>query len=220
MRELTSDTIIHVLTYPDFEETILTEDALIEDAKKYEIGQISEKTGLQKCLVNGRIIWLLPMQNSGFVNRRLSTDEMNTLLKSCKRAKPTEEVKKLQSSKEALKNYTNLVIDWKERPVKSPILNGIRIRLDNESYTHLVKKNGKPRNENDIIRRCSLLPYMRDILERTGKPAEHTIKDGNERFSIVGKANINGTDKGIKILIKRKTDGKYYYFSIMDIEIV
>ena len=162
----------------------------------------------------------MPIQNSGFINRRLEPNEMNTLLKSCKKARPTEEVKYTKNVNEALKHYTNLVIDWNDKPVKSPIMNGIRIRLDNESYTHLVKKNGKPRKENDIIRRCILLPYMRDILERTGKPAEHTIKDGNERYSIVGKANINGTDKGIKILIKRKTDGKYYYFSVMDIEII
>ena len=119
-----------------------------------------------------------------------------------------------------MSHYTNLVKDWNERPVKCPILNGVRIRLDKDSYTHLVKKDGKKRNDNDIIRRCTLLPYVRDILERTGKPAEYSRDKRNESYAIVGKANVQGIDKGIKVVVQRHTDGKYFYFSVMDIEII
>lgn len=75
-------------------------------------------------------------------------------------------------------------------------------------FTH--KKGGVPRDPKDIIRRGYLLPYIRDILERTGKPVEHTIENKNESYSIAGKANIKGIDKGIKIIVSRHTDGKYF----------
>lgn len=56
MAELTGSTRIRLSQIIDLE---LWADAFVEDAKHYEIGEISQKTGLQKTLVNGRIVWLL-----------------------------------------------------------------------------------------------------------------------------------------------------------------
>ena len=200
---------------------IAREKLLTEDAEHYEIGEISKKTGKQKCLINGKIIWLLPIQNGTFNNGRLSPSDLNELLKSCKKAKASPNyAPKKPTLREALKCYNDMKQDWIKNPVISPFFNNARIRLDKDSDYHFTHTRGAKRNSNDIIRRGYLLPYVRDILERSGKPAEHTIDKNNESYSIAGKANIKGTDKGIKIIVSRHTDGKYYYFSIMDITLI
>ena len=217
MRELSGDTRIHVLTYPDFEEVILTEDALIEDAKKYEIGDISTKTGLQKCLVNGRIVWLLPHQGQGFSNTKLSKGDLKTLAKSAKIASADGQLN-APTVKDAEKYMQFMMSSWKQNPVKSPLFNNARIRLDRMSYNHLFKTKGKQRAPKEFIERAECLPYVRDILERSGKPAEHLIYNGSESYSVIGKANINGADKGIKIIISRHTDGRYFYLSVFSLK--
>ena len=68
------------------------------------------------------------------------------------------------------------------------------------------------------IERAECLPYVRDILERTGKPAEHLISGGNESYSVIGKANINGTEQGIKVIISKHTDGRYFYLSVFSLK--
>lgn len=47
MRELTPNTKIKIITYPDFEGIYIKENELIEDAQKYNVGDISKKTGLE-----------------------------------------------------------------------------------------------------------------------------------------------------------------------------
>ena len=65
------------------------------------------------------------------------------------------------------------------------------------------------------------MPYIRDILERSGKPAEHLIDKYNDNvYSIVGKGIIDGVEKGIKALVVRRTDGHDYYLSVMDLKII
>lgn len=65
------------------------------------------------------------------------------------------------------------------------------------------------------------MPYIRDILERSGKPAEHLIdKYSDNVYSVVGKGVIDGVEKGIKALVVRRTDGHYYYLSVMDLKII
>ena len=48
---------------------IVREKLLTEDAEHYEIGDISKKTGKQKCLVNGKIVWLLKGQKESLIDR-------------------------------------------------------------------------------------------------------------------------------------------------------
>ena len=218
MRELNGNTRIRLSQILDFKYWL---NGLVEDAHKYEIGEISKKTGLQKCLVNGRIVWLLPSQFQGFNNGRLTDNDLNTLLKSCKKARQSPNyAPKKPTVQEALNCYSDMKNDWNNNPVICPFLNGAKIRLDAASDEHFTKTKGKPRPPNDIIRRGYLLTYVRDILERSGKPAEHIKNNNKESFSIVGKGNIKGIDKGIKVVITRKNKGKYYYFSVMDIQII
>lgn len=72
MTELTGSTRIRLSQIFDLE---LWADAFVEDAKHYNIGEISQKTGLQKSLVNGRIVWLLPKQGGGFLQGKMGTPE-------------------------------------------------------------------------------------------------------------------------------------------------
>lgn len=219
MRELTGDTKIRVAQYPDFEEFILSEPGLIEDAQTYNIGDISKKTGLQKCLVNGRIVWLLPHQSSGFSQTKMAPGDLKTLAKSTKKAKPDSQLQ-TPTVKGAKKYMKYMMGSWKTNPVTSPFFNNAKIRLDGMSYKHLFETHGKPRPPADIVRRAKCLPYVRDILQRTGKPAEHLVGKKNESYSIVGKANIDGTDRGIKVIVSKHTDGKYFYLSVMDLKII
>lgn len=217
MRELKKDTKIKIITYPDFEEIIIKENELVEDAQKYKIGDISQKTGLQKCMVNGRIVWLLPHQNGNFKQAKMQKATLKLLAKSAKKAKPDGKLN-VKSVKDA-HNYLNYMITtWKKNPVKSPFFNNARIRLDRMSYNHLFQTKGKQRPSHEIIERAECLPYVRDILERTGKPAEHLISNENESYSIIGKANINGTEQGIKVIISKHTDGRYFYLSVFSLK--
>lgn len=217
MRELTPDTKIKIKIYPDFEEILIKDQELIEDAQKYNVGDISKKTGLQKCMVNGRIVWLLPHQNGNFTQAKMQKADLKLLAKSAKKAKPDGKLN-APSVKEA-QNYLNYMINtWKTHPVKSPFFNNARIRLDRMSYNHLFQTKGKQRSSREIIERAECLPYVRDILERTGKPAEHLISGGNESYSVIGKANINGTEQGIKVIISKHTDGRYFYLSVFSLK--
>lgn len=60
---------------------------LTEDAKRYKVGEISQKTGLQKCLVNGNIVWLLPGQNSDYLQTRMQKSDAKQLASSAKLAR-------------------------------------------------------------------------------------------------------------------------------------
>ena len=51
-----------------------------------------------------------------------------------------------------------------------------------------------------------------------GKPTEHLISGGNESYSVIGKANINGTEQGIKVIISKHTDGRYFYLSVFSLK--
>lgn len=218
MRELTPDTKIKIITYPDFEGIYIKENELIEDAQKYNVGDISKKTGLQKCMVNGRIVWLLPHQNGNFTQAKMQKADLKLLAKSAKKAKPDGKLNSL--SVQGAKSYMNYIkTEWKKRPVKCPFFNNAKIRLDSTSYKHLFETHGVPRPSQDVIRRAKLLPYVRDVIERSGKPAEHYIENGKESYSIIGRANINGKDTGIKVIISlHRNDNNYYYLSVMDLK--
>lgn len=219
MRKLTGDTKIRVVQYPDFEEYQLTETGMIEDATQYNIGDISKKTGLQKCLVNGRIVWLLPHQGSGFSKTKMTKGDLKTLAKSSKKARSDAQLQ--TPTVKGAKNYMKYMMSsWKKNPVKSPFFNNAKIRLDGMSYKHLFETHGKQRPSADIVRRAKCLPYVRDILQRTGKPAEHLVGTKDESYSVIGKANIDGIDQGIKVLVSKHTDGKYFYLSVMDLKII
>ena len=219
MRELTPDTKIKIITYPDFEEIFIKDQLLIEDAQKYNVGDISQKTGLQKCMVNGRIVWLLPHQNGNFTQAKMQKADLKILAKSAKKAKPDTQ-QQIQTVKEAKKYIKNMMKTWKTNPVVSPFFNNSKIRLDGMSYKHLFETHGRQRPSADIVRRAKCLPFVRDILQRTGKPAEHLITQKNESYSIIGKANIDGIVRGIKIIVTKHTDGKYFYLSVMDLKII
>lgn len=217
MRELTGETFITILTYPDFEEIKQSENSLAEDAEKYNIGDISKKTGLQKCLVNGRIVWLLPHQGQGFSRSKMQKNDLKKLAKSARKAKADGKLNSL-TVKEAESYMKYMITSWKKSPVKSPLFNNSRIRLDRMSYNHLFQTKGNQRSANEIIERAECLPYVRDILERSGKPAEHLVYNGNESYSVIGKAEMNGTEQGIKIIVSRHTDGRYFYLSVFSLK--
>ena len=186
MRELSGSTIIRVKR----PRPALTGDtrirlsqirdlaAWIED-RRYKIGEISQTTGLQKCLINGNIVWLLPSQNSNFNQGKLSKADTKTLAKSTKPARPDGVFNYTGNVKNDATKYLNYMKQtWKTNPVRARYLNNARVRLNSLSYKHLFETKGKPRPIKEVKERAECLPFVRDILERSGKPADHTIKNG------------------------------------------
>ncbi len=107
---------------------------------------------------------------------------------------------------------------WAKNPVKARYLNNAEIRLNSMSYKHLFETKGEPRPSAEIKERAECLPYVRDILERTGKPSDHTIDEkGKESYTIVGRANINQKDRSIKVVISRNKNDEYFYLSVFKI---
>lgn len=206
MKTLTADTRIRLNQIKELRE-------LIEDAKRYEINEISEKTGLQKCLVEGRIVWLLPVQNQSFSNESLGDAGLKRLAKSAKKARAAKPLNNL-TIKDIKKYLIEMSKDWKNNPVKCPFLGNTRVRFDDKGFEHFFKTKGKERPKNEVIERAECLPFMRDIIERSGKPAEHLKNKNGESYSIIGKAIINGKERGIKVIIERRPSGNYFYFSL------
>lgn len=211
--KLTGDTRIRLSQVLDF---YYWNHPLIDDAHKYNIGEISQKTGLQKCLINGRTVWLLPGQNSNFLNKKMSKPDTKQLAKSCKKARADGYVSFKSGVKNGARNYLNHMTNtWKTNPVKVPFLNNATIGINKFSHYHLFNTKGKPRSLPEIKRRAECLPYVRDILERTGKPADHyTNSKGQESYSIVGKANIGGKDRELQVIISKDSHKNHYYLSV------
>lgn len=232
MRELTADTIIRVkasrppltgdtrIRLRQILDFYYWNNPLILDAHKYEIGEISKTTGLQKCLINGRIVWLLPGQNSDFLHKKMSKPDTKQLAKSCKKARADGYINFNKSIKNAARSYLNhMTKAWQQNPVRVPFLNNAIIGINKFSHYHLFKTKGKPRSEKEIRSRAECLPYVRDILERTGKPADHYINNkGQESYSIVGRANINGIDRELQVIISKDSHKNHYYLSVFKLK--
>lgn len=218
MRELTGGTKIRLSQVLDFQ---FWSGALTMDARKYKIGEISTKTGLQKCLVNGRIVWLLPKQNSNFLQQKMSKPDTKALAKSCKRARPDGAVNFSSGIKNGARSYLkHMAVSWKKNPVKIPFLkNNSEVGVNGFSTYHLFVTKGKPRPLKEIKARAECLPYVRDVIERAGKPADHYFnKKHEESYSIVGRANINGNDREIQVIISRDKQSRLFYLSVFKLK--
>ncbi len=219
MTELTSSTRIRLSQIIDFE---LWADAFVEDAKHYNIGEISEKTGLQKTLVNGRIVWLLPKQGGGFYQGKMGVGSEKMLAGTAKLARPDGQIvfTERRNIRNDARSYLNhMYVSWKNNPVICPFLNYARVGLNNKSFDHLFKTHGKLRPPNVVKDRAECLPYVRDILQRTGKPADHFINArGEESYSIVGLANINNRNQEVLVVISREPSDNYFYLSVFKIK--
>ena len=199
---------------------IAREKLLTEDAEHYEIGEISKKTGKQKCLINGNIVWLLPSQKSDYLQTRMTKADSKDLASSAKLARADGSIIFGQNIRQSARKYLNYMqTSWTKNPVKARYLKNAEIRLNNMSYKHLFETKGKPRPVAQIKERAECLPYVRDILERSGKPADHTIDaNGKESYTIVGRANINKKDRNIKVVISRNKNDEYFYLSVFEIK--
>ena len=186
---------------------------ITEDAKHYKIGEISTKTGLQKCLVNGNIVWLLPNQQSDFLQTRMQKSDAKVLASSAKLARADGYISFKGNIKNAAKNYLNhMKISWNKNPIKIKYLNNAFVVLNNFSIHHFFySKNNKPRPITEIKERAECLPYVKDILERSGKPVDHTINNkGEESYTFIGKAKINNNIKKILVVISKEPKGFFY----------
>ena len=213
MSELTGSTRIRLSQIIDLD---LWLDCFVEDAKHYNIGEVSSKTGLQKCLVNGRIVWLLPKQGENPYPDDTTKSEERKLAGSAKLAKPDGQITftKPDGLRNDVRNYFNYMIStWKDRPVRCPFLNYAQIGLDELSYRHIFESGKKSREPEDVRARAECLPFLRDILQRTGKPAKYSDEGGKESYTIVGRAEINGRKRKVLVVIRKDPEDKFFHLS-------
>ncbi len=163
--------------------------------------------------------WLLPGQNSDYLQTRMQKSDAKQLASSAKLARADGYISFKGNINNDAKRYLNYMqTTWTKNPVKARYLNNAEVRLNSMSYKHLFGSKGKPRSAAEIKERAECLPYVRDILERTGKPSDHTIDaEGKESYTIVGRANINQKDRNIKVVISRNKNDEYFYLSVFKI---
>ena len=151
----------------------------------------------------------------GFRYGKLTKDEYRAIAMQSKPAKADGTIDLANLPKSAEDYLSYMMKDWNERKVISPIFDNTRIRFDGDSYRHFFKGKKGDRSPEEIELRAKCLPYIRDILERTGKKGVLIQNDKNQlAFSVLGRANINGFDTAIKIIVTKKKGRKYFYLSV------
>jgi hypothetical protein len=207
--------VIDLFNYAKRDRYLVSDEAWVED-RTYHIGEISQTTGLRKCFVNGNIVWLDPSQGHDFLNSKMPKQTEINLAKSAKSARADGTINLNGNIKtEAAKYLKYMKNSWNKNPAKVRHLHDVKVKLNSFSNFHFYHgKNGKPRTKKEIAERAACLPYVRDILERSGKPADHRVnpKTKEESYTIVGNANINNKKQEIAVVITKQPNG-YFYLS-------
>ena len=151
----------------------------------------------------------------GFNYGKLSKDEYRKIAESSKPAKADKSID-LNNLPQSARDYLDYMMkSWNENKVISPIFNNVRIRFDGDSYKHFFKGKKGERSQEEIEKRAKCLPYIRDILERTGKRCALIQNDkGQLAYSVVGRAVIDSEDTVIKVIVTKKRGRKYFYLSV------
>lgn len=110
----------------------------------------------------------------------------------------------------------SMLESWNTNPVKSPLFDKIRIRFDGDSIKHFFYNGRKKRDVEELERRAKCLPFIRDILENTGVKGSvyQDVVTKKIAFVVIGKADIDGKETAIRLIIKKKKKGKYFYLSV------
>jgi hypothetical protein len=95
-----------------------------------------------------------------------------------------------------------------------PILNDYII-FNQTGFRHMIRKGRRPRPKNDQIRRFTLLPFAKDIIESNNtkliqKESDNISTHSWNFLAIIGKGN----KQNIVIVIRQNRAGEKYFFSI------
>lgn len=104
--------------------------------------------------------------------------------------------------------------DWNANIVKSPLFNNARIRFDGDSFRHFYYSGRNARSQRELELRAKCLPYLRNIIEKSGVKACCSVENGQLGFVIMGRSKIDGKDTAIKVIIAKKKKDKLYYLSV------
>jgi len=105
-----------------------------------------------------------------------------------------------------------------------PALNDY-VWFNREGFRHLIRKQGAPRSPEEQSRRLALIPYAKEIIEKTFVATEHRTAQSNRIVRTHGnkigatqihfwslKARYNG--KVITVVIRQSQGGKKHFLSI------
>ena len=116
----------------------------------------------------------------------------------------------------SIKDYLKyLEKDWNNNFVYSPVLNNSRIRFDSNSFKHFYYSGRKQRSLDELESRAKCLPYIRNIIEENGIKGCCSLDERKHLgFVIMGRAEIDGKDTAIKVIVAKKKKDKLYYLSV------
>lgn len=125
--------------------------------------------------------------------------------------------------KQFLKDWNE---DWKKNPEKAKIwaLNNSPVKLLTSGKNKITlfhfdhKGGGKKRNPKDIYERALLLPYAKKMLEGINLCLVNEVRKHPDHveYELVGKAQINGVDRIISVIISKMYGDKKVYIDTIN----
>ena len=125
--------------------------------------------------------------------------------------------------KQFLKDWND---DWKKNPEKARIwaLNNSPVKLLTTGKNKITlfhfdhKGGGKKRNPKDVYERALLLPYTKKMLEGVNLCLVNEVRKHPDHveYELVGKAQINGVDRLISVIISKMYGDKKVYIDTIN----
>lgn len=154
----------------------------------------------------------------GFKYGKFEKSDYRKIAEEAKNATPDKDSKiDFSDLENTTTDYLKSMLEtWNTSPVKSPLFDKIRIRFDGDSIKHFFYNGRKKRDVEELERRAKCLPFVRDILENTGVKGSvyQDVVTKKIAFVVMGKADIDGKETAIRLIIKKKKKGKYFYLSV------
>ncbi len=154
----------------------------------------------------------------GFKYGKFEKSDYRKIAEKAKNATPDKDCKiDFSDLENTTTDYLKSMLEsWNTSPVNSPLFDKIRIRFDGDSIKHFFYNGRKKRDVEELERRAKCLPFVRDILENTGVKGSvyQDVVTKKIAFVVMGKADIDGKETAIRLIIKKKKKGKYFYLSV------
>ena len=108
--------------------------------------------------------------------------------------------------------------EWDKTPTKSKALNNRRVLIDEDGIRHLEDINRwQKRDIEEIVKRVSLIPYIKDIIENGEKATITEENGGLYSYSLIGQGVVNNEKLMIEVILREDKNNKdLLYFSVFD----
>ena len=212
---MTFDSLEDLLAYMKRDKYAMTDDAWLQDQRgvKANIGEFTvRRDGVYRKITETEF---RKVNTYGYPIEKKEKGELKQIAKTAKPATADGAID-ISDFNNSVNDYLRkLEKDWNSVFVYSPLMENARIRFDSDSYHHFYYSGRRPRGKDELEARAKCLPFLRDIIEKSGVKGSCSLDEKNHlAFVIMGRANIDGKDTAIKVIIAKKKKEKYYYLSV------